>query len=112
MRKRSGRARNLSCTYHGWTFENTGLAKLVTEADTYPDSFHANGRNDLVALPRFEAYRGLWFLNYDKDAVSLSDHLGAGRDYIDLVADQAVERHGRSRGRRPGWRSTRSTHGW
>jgi len=90
-RQRSGKQRNFSCIYHGWTFENTGVAKLVTEADTYPDSFHAGGRNDLVPVPRFEQYRGFWFLNYDKDASSLSDYLGAAREYIDLVADQARE---------------------
>jgi p-cumate 2,3-dioxygenase alpha subunit len=33
-RHRSGRARNFSCIYHGWTFENTGKVRLVTEADT------------------------------------------------------------------------------
>ena len=90
-RHRSGRARNFTCIYHGWTFENTGRVRLVTEADTYPDSFHANGRNDLVPVPRFEQYRGLWFLNYDPDAVSLSDYLGEARDYIDLVIDQSEQ---------------------
>jgi p-cumate 2,3-dioxygenase subunit alpha len=90
-RHRSGRARNFSCIYHGWTFENTGKVKLVTEAETYPESFHADGRNDLVPVPRFEQYRGFWFLNYDKDAISLFDYLAGTRDYIDMVVDQAEE---------------------
>jgi p-cumate 2,3-dioxygenase alpha subunit len=88
-RQRSGRARHFSCIYHGWTFENTGKVKLVTEAETDPESFHAEGRNDLVPVPRFEQYRGFWFLNYDKDAVSLFDYLAGARDYIDMVVDQA-----------------------
>jgi p-cumate 2,3-dioxygenase subunit alpha len=90
-RHRSGRARNFSCIYHGWTFENTGKVKLVTEADTYSESFHREGRNDLVAVPRFEQYRGFWFLNYDKDAISLHDYLAGAREYIDLVVDQSEQ---------------------
>jgi p-cumate 2,3-dioxygenase subunit alpha len=90
-RHRSGRARNFSCIYHGWTFENTGKVRLVTEADTYSSSFHGEGRNDLVAVPRFEQYRGFWFLNYDKQAVSLHDYLAGAREYIDLVVDQSEE---------------------
>jgi len=90
-RHRSGRARNFSCIYHGWTFENTGKVRLVTEADTYSSSFHGEGRNDLVAVPRFEQYRGFWFLNYDKQAISLHDYLAGAREYIDLVVDQSEE---------------------
>jgi p-cumate 2,3-dioxygenase alpha subunit len=90
-RHRSGRAKHFSCIYHGWTFENTGKCKLVSEADTYPESFHADSRNDLVAVPRFEQYRGFWFLNYDRDAMSLHDYLAGAREYIDLVVDQAEE---------------------
>jgi p-cumate 2,3-dioxygenase subunit alpha len=90
-RHRSGRARNFSCIYHGWTFENTGKVKLVTEADTYSEPFHREGRNDLVAVPRFEQYRGFWFLNYDKDAISLHDYLAGAREYIDLVVDQSEQ---------------------
>lgn len=90
-RHRNGRARTFTCIYHGWTFDNTGKALLVAEAETYPDSFHADGRNDLVPVPRFEQYRGFWFLNYDKDAVSLHDYLADARDYIDMVVDQAED---------------------
>jgi p-cumate 2,3-dioxygenase subunit alpha len=90
-RHRSGSARHFSCIYHGWTFENTGKNKLVTEADTYSSSFHAEGRNDLVAVPRFEEYRGFWFLNYDRQAISLHDYLAGAREYIDLVVDQSEQ---------------------
>jgi p-cumate 2,3-dioxygenase alpha subunit len=90
-RHRSGRAKTFSCIYHGWVFENTGKVKLVSQAETYPASFHAEGRNDLVPVPRFEQYRGFWFLNYDKNAVTLHDYLAGARDYIDLVVDQAEE---------------------
>jgi p-cumate 2,3-dioxygenase alpha subunit len=44
-----------------------------------------------VAFPRFEQYRGFWFLNYDKQAISLHDYLAGAREYIDLVVDQSEE---------------------
>jgi p-cumate 2,3-dioxygenase alpha subunit len=42
-----------------------------------------------VPVPRFEQYRGLWFVNFDKAAMSLADYLGRARDYIDVIFDQA-----------------------
>ncbi len=89
-RHRNGQARNFTCIYHGWTFENTGKVKLVSEAETYPESFHAEG-NDLVPVPRFESYRGFWFLNFDRGAIPLEEFLGGAREYIDMVVDQSEE---------------------
>lgn len=94
-RQRSGSARLFSCIYHGWAFENTGKVISIAEADTYHAQFNAPGcnagLNDMVPVPRFESYRGLWFLNYDPHAVSLHAYLGGAREYIDIVMDQADE---------------------
>ena len=49
------------------------------------------GRNDLVPVPRFEEYRGFWFLNFDRHAVSLADYLGKACDYIDVIVDPAEQ---------------------
>lgn len=86
-RHRNGRARSFGCLYHGWTFENTGRVLAITERETYPSGFDADGRCDLVPVPRFEQYRGFWFLNYDATAPSLTDYLAGARDYIDLIVD-------------------------
>lgn len=91
-RLREGRARSFGCIYHGWTFENTGRALSVTGLESYAPGFNAAGRNDLRPVPRFEQYRGFWFLNFDAAAIGLADYLGEARDYIDLVVDQAEER--------------------
>ncbi|MGP0089801.1 MAG: aromatic ring-hydroxylating oxygenase subunit alpha [Xanthobacteraceae bacterium] len=88
-RHREGKARNFSCLYHGWTFENTGRAVSIAEPETYPKDFNTGGRNDMVPVPRFENYRGLWFLNFDRNAISLSEYLGKACDYIDVIVDQA-----------------------
>ncbi len=90
-RQRKGSAKLFSCLYHGWAFENTGRVISIAEADTYHPKFNEPGCNDMVPVPRFESYRGLWFLNFDAQASSLHDYLGNAREYIDIVMDQAVE---------------------
>ena len=88
-RLRDGQARTFTCLYHGWTFDNLGRAVSVAEPETYAAAFHRTGRNDLVPVPRFEQYRGFWFLNFDRAAESLVDYLAGARDYIDIIVDQA-----------------------
>lgn len=91
VRQKSGSARAFSCIYHGWGFENTGRNVHIAERDTYAAGFDAPGCNDLAAVPRFEQYRGLWFLNFDRQAPGLDQYLGAAREYIDLIFDQAEQ---------------------
>ncbi len=88
-RERRGNTPQFTCMYHGWTFENTGRLTGIAEAANYHPDFRAGGCNDLVPVPRFEAYRGLWFLCYHAGAPSLVDYLAGARDYIDIVMDQA-----------------------
>jgi len=89
-RQREGNARSFGCMYHGWVFENTGRVLSVAEPETYPKDFSADGRNDLVPAPRFEQYRGFWFVNFDAEAESLSDYLAGAKGYIDVIVDQAA----------------------
>lgn len=88
-RQRRGNASNFVCMYHGWTFQNTGRVVGIAEAANYQSGFNAAGCNDLVAVPRFDEYRGLWFLNYDGGAIGLVDYLAGAREHIDIVMDQA-----------------------
>ncbi len=88
-RQKKGSAKLFSCLYHGWAFENTGRVISIAEGETYHEKFNEPGVNDLVPVPKFESYRGLWFLNYDPQACSLYDYLGNAREYIDLIMDQA-----------------------
>ena len=44
-----------------------------------------------MPVPRLEHYRGLWFPNYDRGAISLADYLGGACDYIDMIMDPAEE---------------------
>jgi p-cumate 2,3-dioxygenase alpha subunit len=88
-REREGSTNAFHCIYHGWSFGTDGDVLHVAEEDTYADGFATAADRNLVAVPRFEEYRGFWFLNFDADAVSLRDYLGDACVYIDRVVDQA-----------------------
>jgi p-cumate 2,3-dioxygenase alpha subunit len=90
-RHRAGNAKAFSCLYHGWTFENTGHCIRIAEPTLYAPDFNDGGRNDLAPVPRFEEYRGFWFLNYDRAACGLAEYLGNAREYIDRVVDQSEQ---------------------
>lgn len=87
-REHKGNAKHFQCFYHGWIFANDGSLKNQPGADRYPAEFKLQQRGDLVAVPRFSNYRGMCFINFDANAVSLEDYLGAAREYLDLVLDQ------------------------
>ncbi len=87
-REARGSAKNFQCFYHGWVYSDEG--KLVDQPgqDSYPENFNANGAVNLARVERFENYRGLYFINFDSDAISLDAYLGEAREYIDLLMDQ------------------------
>ena len=90
-REREGSAKAFNCIYHGWSFGNDGRLLHIAEEDTYADGFGGDGTHDLVPVPLFDEYRGFWFLNFDAGAIGLGDYLGAAREFIDRVVDQAEQ---------------------
>jgi p-cumate 2,3-dioxygenase alpha subunit len=88
-REKQGSANLFRCFYHSWAFDLDG--KLITRPgnECYSEEANANGEHNLVKPPRFEAYRGLYFVNFDGDAVDLATYLGNAKEFIDLVMDQS-----------------------
>ncbi len=88
-REAKGSAKNFQCFYHGWVFSDEG--KLVDQPgqDSYPKDFNASGAVNLARVERFENYRGLYFVCFDSNVVSLEAYLGKAREYIDLLMDQS-----------------------
>ena len=88
VRERRGNALGFQCFYHGWAFSNTGTFATRIANGNYPDDFGKDKCTDLTAVPRLENYRGLYFLNLDREAISLADYLADAKRYIDVVMDQ------------------------
>jgi phenylpropionate dioxygenase-like ring-hydroxylating dioxygenase large terminal subunit len=81
-----GNGDELRCPYHGWTYANTGELLEPTFEEGYDDSLR---REDfgLTAVPRLGAYRGLVFASLSDSGISLDEHLGQVKEYIDLFMD-------------------------
>ena len=88
-RELSGVAKNFTCSYHGWVFAADGKLRDLPGVESYAEGFTQSGRADLVAVPRFEQYRGLWFVCFDVGAPLLIDYLAGATEYLDLIVDQS-----------------------
>ena len=77
------------CFYHAWAFDLQG--KLVNRPGTerYAEGSNVDGVHNLVQVPQLDQYRGLYFVNYDRNAVDLVTYLAGATEFLDLVMDQS-----------------------
>lgn len=78
-----GNSSHFRCSYHGWTYANTGVLRGVTYQ---PDVYGKNGI-DKSALSLYEpaqvdSFMGLVFANWDPEAVALTEYLGPMAWYL------------------------------
>ncbi len=85
-----GNGRFLKCFYHGWSFDSAGQLVAIRDEGAYGDWWDRS-KACLPRPPLVDSYRGFVFLNWDPDAISLSDYLADAKTIIDLVADQSEE---------------------
>jgi len=78
-----GNSKLFQCPYHGWTYSNTGE---LTTAPAHEDAISGLDRSawGLLAAPRLEKYRGLYFACLDPAAPSLADYIGDAAYYLDI----------------------------
>lgn len=88
-RDKRGNAKNFACPYHGWVYSTEGKLLSMNAETGFPKDINADGSLDLRRAPRFEEYRGFWFVNFDANAISLSEFLADAKGFIDLMCDQA-----------------------
>lgn len=92
-RVKKGNKANFTCTFHGWTFNNSGkLLKVKDSSDAgYPEHFNKDGSHDLKKIARFESYRGFLFGSLNEDVKPLAEFLGESTKIIDMIVDQSKE---------------------
>ncbi len=88
VREARGNAMSFQCFYHGWAFNVNGRFASRYADGNYGEGHYSGGCADLVATPRLEHYRDFYFVNFDRDAIGLSDYLAGAKEFIDLAADQ------------------------
>jgi phenylpropionate dioxygenase-like ring-hydroxylating dioxygenase large terminal subunit len=85
-RAEQGNASHFRCSYHGWTYKNTG--ELIG-APGFKDAYGGGrfNRKDwaLYSAPKLESVHGLYFASLDERAPSLDEYLGEMRWYLDLL---------------------------
>jgi p-cumate 2,3-dioxygenase subunit alpha len=91
-REGKGNTKAFVCMYHGWVFSNDGALMDQPGKEAYCASLNEGGALNLARVERLESYRGMYFINFDRNAMSLDQYLGGVKEYIDLVMDQSETR--------------------
>ncbi len=88
-RAQSGQAKSYVCPYHGWVFDSAGrnIGIKHRKQGEYAEQFE-NTSHDMKRVPRFDEYRGFLFASLNSDVLSLEEHLGDAKVFLDLIADQ------------------------
>jgi p-cumate 2,3-dioxygenase alpha subunit len=89
-RQDAGNARSFQCFYHAWTFNTEGELVGMPDKEGYAagvDPSELGLRN----VARLDSYRDFWFVSFNPEVEPLSEYLAGAKEYIDLVADQAIE---------------------
>ena len=80
-----GNSDGFVCPYPGWSYSNSG--ELLQP--TFEEGYDHNLDKDDFALsqaPRVGSYRGLVFASLAPAGITLEEHLGQSREFIDLIA--------------------------
>lgn len=90
-REKQGNSAGFRCFYHSWLFGLDGRLVNRPGDEDYAAETRQSGRADLTSAPRLEAYRGLYFVNFQPTGMGLREYLAGAADYIDLIVDQSEE---------------------
>lgn len=85
-----GNAKVHVCRYHGWSYDSAGrnVAIKSRAAGGYSPAFDCESHG-LQPVAHLDEYRGLLFACLRPQSISLAEHLGDSRVFIDLVIDQS-----------------------
>jgi phenylpropionate dioxygenase-like ring-hydroxylating dioxygenase large terminal subunit len=83
-RSEKGNASHFRCSYHGWTYKNTG--ELIG-APSFKDAYGSMDKSQwgLLAAASVDSVGGFVFATLDREAPSLDEFLGDMKWYIELM---------------------------
>ncbi|XSC47535.1 aromatic ring-hydroxylating oxygenase subunit alpha [Bradyrhizobium sp. RDT10] len=90
-REKKGSAKSFQCFYHGWIFGLDGKLRSQPQDDSYDPDFKSRDTSHMTPVPRFEGYRGFYFVCFDRAIEPLVDYLAGAKDYLDVICDQSEE---------------------
>mgnify|MGYP000034589417 CR=1 FL=1 len=86
-RERSGNSKSFQCFYHGWVFGFDGVLRDMPGKESYPPGFAERPTSNLQPVPKFDSFRGFYFVSFNANVEPLPDYLGNAREYLEIVAD-------------------------
>jgi phenylpropionate dioxygenase-like ring-hydroxylating dioxygenase large terminal subunit len=82
----SGNASHFRCSYHGWTYANTGELRGVTyQADVFGRGGIDKSTLSLFSPAQVDSFLGLIFATWDPEAPALTEYLGDIGWYLETI---------------------------
>jgi phenylpropionate dioxygenase-like ring-hydroxylating dioxygenase large terminal subunit len=88
----SGNASHFRCSYHGWTYANTGELRGVTyQADVFGRGGIDKSTLSLFSPAQVDSFLGLIFATWDPEAPALTEYLGDIGWYLETIFGKAAD---------------------
>ncbi|MPZ15563.1 MAG: Rieske 2Fe-2S domain-containing protein [Chloroflexi bacterium] len=84
----TGNASYFQCPYHAWVYKTNGDLALVPNVELFGSDFQLADWG-LVHVPRVDSYGGFVFASLSPEGISLDEHLGRAKHYIDVMVGRA-----------------------
>lgn len=90
VNEKCGHRKQLTCLYHGWTYDTAGKLLRVPVPEGAAPTFNTDKFN-LAKVPRLGIYRGFVFASLSPTGASFDEHIGAMKANIDDLVDRAPD---------------------
>ncbi|MBK17665.1 MAG: benzoate 1,2-dioxygenase large subunit [Rhodospirillaceae bacterium] len=90
--KKQGKARTLTCRFHGWAYSCDGrCVRIKNEKEGFGEEGFDRSQYDLKPVAKLANYRGFIFGCLVEDVEPIEEYLGAAAVWIDLMVEQSPE---------------------
>ena len=90
VNEKCGHRKQLTCLYHGWTYDTDGKLLRVPVPEGCSPGFNTDKFN-LARVPRVAVYRGFVFASLAQDGPGFDEHVGPMKANIDDLVDRAPD---------------------
>ena len=88
--KKQGKARTLTCRFHGWAYSVDGrCVRIKNEKQGFGEENFDRSQYDLKPIAKIANYRGFIFGSLVNEVEPIKTHLGAASTWIDLMVEQS-----------------------
>jgi benzoate/toluate 1,2-dioxygenase alpha subunit len=89
---KQGKAKVLTCRFHGWSFGCDGrCVRIKSEKEGFPEEGFDRSQYNLSEVAKTESYRGFVFGSLVADVPPIKEYLAAAAKWIDLIVDQSAD---------------------